>query len=255
MSLLLDEQPSVIQKGLASVIGLNESIVVQQIHYWTILNKKSRKNYRNGFYWTYNSFENWNKEFPFWSLRTIKRIFTKLENKGIIITDNFNKIGFDRTKWYRIDYDVLKSLFTLCQFGTMDSDNLTLPIPETNTETNNNGTNVQNNGISKKEIPHILSENDEIKQFIEIYMNNLYKQKTGNKHQWLKSEQYNRVHEELTYFINSNDLVYEDLIEIAIAYLNSDIQTDYNINHFANYEILKHKAYEIGLCPYEQYGT
>lgn len=183
MSLLLDEQPLVIQKGLASVIGLNESIVVQQIHYWTILNKKSRKNYRNGFYWTYNSFENWNKEFPFWSLRTIKRIFTKLENKGIIITDNFNKKGFDRTKWYRIDYDVLKSLFTSCQIDTMDSVNMTPPIPKTNTETNNNGTNVQNNGISKKEIPYILSENDEIKKFIEIYMNDLYKQKTGNKHQ------------------------------------------------------------------------
>lgn len=33
-----------------------------------------------------------------------------LEKKGLIITGNYNKQGYDRTKWYTIDYDVLESL-------------------------------------------------------------------------------------------------------------------------------------------------
>jgi hypothetical protein len=42
--LLLDEQPLLIMPKLATKIGLNESIIVQQIHYWNEINKKSNNN-------------------------------------------------------------------------------------------------------------------------------------------------------------------------------------------------------------------
>ena len=61
--LLLDENPLMIMPQLAVKIGLNESIVLQQIHYWLEINRKADKNKRDGFYWTYNSYKEWQKQF------------------------------------------------------------------------------------------------------------------------------------------------------------------------------------------------
>ena len=54
----------------------------------------------DGKYWIYNTIEAWHKQFPFWSISTIKRIISNLEKEKLIITGNFNKISIDRTKWY-----------------------------------------------------------------------------------------------------------------------------------------------------------
>ena len=107
--LLFDSPPLVVQPEIAVALGLNEAIVVQQIHYWITLNQKTSKNFRYGYYWTYNSYEDWQKQFPFWSLRTISSIIIGLEKKGIIVSGRYNKMKMDRTKWYRIDYKKLEN--------------------------------------------------------------------------------------------------------------------------------------------------
>lgn len=98
--LLLDETPLMVLPKLAAKIGLNEAIVLQQIHYWAV----KKLNEHEGFYWVYNSYESWREQFPFFSKATIGRSFRNLEDLGLIITGNFNKLSFDKTKWYRIDY-------------------------------------------------------------------------------------------------------------------------------------------------------
>ena len=108
--LLFDEQPLVVDKQLATLIGLNEAMVLQQIHYWVEINKKVNKNFHEGQYWTYNSIEEWHKEFPFWSESTVKRTLTKLRERNLLITDNFNKQRRDRTLWYTINYDELQKI-------------------------------------------------------------------------------------------------------------------------------------------------
>ena len=72
--LLMTEEPLIINKKLAAIIGLNESIIVQQIEYWININKKADKkdNYKDGFFWTYNSVKKWTEQFPFWSKETVK---------------------------------------------------------------------------------------------------------------------------------------------------------------------------------------
>lgn len=102
---LYSKHPITIDSDVATIIGLNESIVLQQLNYW--LHSKAAKKI-NRKLWVYNTYENWQKDnFPFWSISTIKRIFTKLENEGLIITDNFNRAGFDKTKWYSININKL----------------------------------------------------------------------------------------------------------------------------------------------------
>lgn len=169
--LLFNEEPITINRLGARVLGLNEAIVVQQIHYWLEINRKAQKNFYENRYWTYNTYEQWTTEnFNFWSKRTVQRIFKKLFDSKILLKGNFNKKGYDQTVWVTIDYDKLDEILsefeynieisTECQSVTMSNsnrvtnchggmtdchggvtdchshdDNLSLPIPKTTTKT------------------------------------------------------------------------------------------------------------------------
>ncbi|RXI70523.1 DnaD domain protein [Clostridium tetani] len=111
-NLLLTEQPIVINKELAKIIGLNEAIVLQQIEYWININEQAKKenNFQDGFYWTYNTIEEWTNEFPFWSGDTVKRTLSKLRKRELLITNRYNIKKYDRTLWYRINYEKLNEL-------------------------------------------------------------------------------------------------------------------------------------------------
>ena len=104
--LLLDEYPLIVLPSLAVALGLNEAIVLQQVHYLLQISKhviEGRK-------WVYNSYPNWCLIFPFLSERTIKRTIYALEEQGILLSDCFNKLKLDKTKWYSIDYDQLDKI-------------------------------------------------------------------------------------------------------------------------------------------------
>lgn len=94
---------------LASIIGLNECIFLSQLEYWLSIKESSddRRTFREGRMWVYNSYDKWLEQFPFWSKNTLIRTVKSLEGKGIIITGNFNSKGYDKKKWYSVDYHVL----------------------------------------------------------------------------------------------------------------------------------------------------
>lgn len=126
MSLLIEEPPLQVLPSLAKSIGLNEAIVLQQIHYWI----RKSNNLKDGHKWIYNSMPNWQKQFNFWSLPTVKRVFRSLEKQGLIITANYNKAGFDKTKWYRINYEKLQHVIRRWyQIGPTDRIKMIRPIP------------------------------------------------------------------------------------------------------------------------------
>ena len=146
--LLFDTHPIVINPELAERVGLNESIVLQQIHYWLEKNRNDGRNFHDGRYWTYNSIKNWHeKNFRFWGFNTVQRAFASLIKKGYLITGSYNQYKFDQTKWYSIDYKALETLDLpntpkwgngMPQDETMVCTDLGRPIPETtNTEINN----------------------------------------------------------------------------------------------------------------------
>lgn len=109
-NLLLDEHPLLVMPRLATLIGLNEAIVLQQVHYWLKTKENDQQDYIDGHYWVYNTYEQWQEQFPFWSIMTIRRTFTKLENMNLLIVGNYNMAGFDKTKWYSINYVTLNNL-------------------------------------------------------------------------------------------------------------------------------------------------
>jgi uncharacterized phage protein (TIGR02220 family) len=102
--LLIKESPVMIIPSLAVKIGLNEAVVLQQIHYWLGISKHKIE----GRTWVYNTYEEWQKQLPFWSVSTIKRTILSLEMKGLLLSANFNQMKMDKTKWYSIDYEKLQ---------------------------------------------------------------------------------------------------------------------------------------------------
>lgn len=106
--LLINEPPLLVLPSLAQAIGLNEAIALQQIHYW--LDPRLNKNFQENKYWVYNSYDEWQRQFPFWSLRTIRRTIQSLEDKKLLFSRNFCNNSFDKTKWYTINYSALNAL-------------------------------------------------------------------------------------------------------------------------------------------------
>ncbi|WP_160724902.1 conserved phage C-terminal domain-containing protein [Bacillus sp. USDA818B3_A] len=102
--LLVNESPVMIIPSLAAKIGLNEAVVLQQIHYWLGMSK----HHIEGRTWVYNTYEEWQKQLPFWSVSTIKRTIRSLEMLGLLLSENWNRMKMDKTKWYSIDYKKLQ---------------------------------------------------------------------------------------------------------------------------------------------------
>jgi len=104
MNLLVNESPLLLLPTLARIMGLNEAVILQQLHY-KLLNSPLKG---GGFTWYFHTYAKWQEQFPFWSERTISRIFLNLENQGLIVsTQDYNALRVNKTKWYRIDYGVL----------------------------------------------------------------------------------------------------------------------------------------------------
>lgn len=104
--LLIDDYPIQVLPKLAEQIGLNEAIILQQMHYWLNTSKHSHE----GKKWIYNSYKSWEEQFPFWSNVTVRRTISSLEKQDLLYTGNFNKAGFDKTKWYSINYLTLEGV-------------------------------------------------------------------------------------------------------------------------------------------------
>jgi hypothetical protein len=92
---LLQEAPLLVLPTLASAVGLNEAIVLQQLHFRTRVAEDG---------WWYASVAELRREFPFWSEATIKRVMVSVEREGLV---KVRQVGTDRTKRYRIDRDAL----------------------------------------------------------------------------------------------------------------------------------------------------
>jgi hypothetical protein len=102
--LLIDEQPLQLMPSLAVAVGLNQAIFLQQLHYWL----RKSDHFHDGRTWVYNTHDEWLEQFPFWSLRTLRRVVKALEDRGLVLsTREYNRFPLDQTRWYTIVYEEL----------------------------------------------------------------------------------------------------------------------------------------------------
>ena len=126
---------------VAKTIGVDGAVMLQNIYYWIAKNKANNKHFYDDNYWTYNSVKAFECLFPFWSNKQITRILKKLVDDGYLITGNYNKQNYDRTKWYAIT----QKGYSIFPNGQMDLpkqangfDHLGKPIPNINTDNKTN---------------------------------------------------------------------------------------------------------------------
>ena len=137
MSLLFAERPLVINTQLAMKIGLNEAIVLQQLHYW--LRDTNSGMECDGVRWIYNTTEQWLEQFPFWSESTLKRAFASLKTLGLLRCEKLNKSKRDMTNFYTINYgsELLDGGKLSESIGSKWPDDLTENTTEITTENKN----------------------------------------------------------------------------------------------------------------------
>lgn len=264
--LLLDDQPLLVMPKLAAKIGLNESIILQQIHYWNQINKKSNNNYKDGHYWTFNSIKEWQEQFPFWSEKTIQRTMTNLEKMKLIIIGNYNKLKIDRTKWYRVNYQALTILET-SPFGQIVQsnmtewlnhlDNMSLPLPEINKEINKE-INIKNRG--QNSVPDrvvfsvykmMLDDSDftaiecEQLEALELFMD-YHKEYISTDHPKLTYEQWERARETMLY-VDDTDLDISSEEEMIRSYFEQKFKDgcDYSVLHYTSGDLRSIRFFDV----------
>lgn len=115
MSLLIKEYPLVFLPSLAVKVGLNEAIILQQIGYW--LENPNAGVAIDGYKWVYNSVDQWNEQFPFWSANTIRRAINNLRKDGYLIAKKLSDDLRNNTLYYRIDNDKLNDDLGIPKMG------------------------------------------------------------------------------------------------------------------------------------------
>lgn len=275
-SLLLDEYPLIVLPKLATKIGLNEAIVLQQVHYWIEIERKTKdaevmqKHFHNGRWYVYNTYEQWHEQFPFWSISTLKRIISSLEKRKLLISDNFNKFGYDRTKWYTIDYEVLKTLenqesikmtqwnVSDCIDGKGQSDiTNTIDYPLITSKNYVKCSMVQNSKsvctndysyeIVIKQIKKICRDievDSELPLRVILYYCEQYERYMGKHHPKMRNNHYETVIHNIVY--NDHDFMFEDFELMIDKHFVTDYgeEIDYNMLHFFTEGILENRMYE-----------
>ena len=113
----------------ASKYGVNKAIILSNFRHWLDKNKANNKNEFDGYYWTYNTSEALSEIFPYFNSKSISRWLNELEEAGVVKSSkSYNKMKFDRTKWYTI----LNEYCTISQNEKRESQNEET-IPDRNT--------------------------------------------------------------------------------------------------------------------------
>lgn len=84
-------------------IGSDAAIFLQKLEYWSVKCGKSLKGEHG--VWTYNTYKDWQKQFPFWSLSKIGRIIRTLKKESFIKTKKANAKYWNQTNWYQINFE------------------------------------------------------------------------------------------------------------------------------------------------------
>ena len=110
---LIQERPLIALPTLAVKLGINEAIILQQIHFWSLISKVEAGDAR----WVDETYSQLRREFPWLSVWGIRRIIRKLEKAGIIVSIvKENEYGKVVSKYYTVDRDKLNTF----RGGTLD---------------------------------------------------------------------------------------------------------------------------------------
>ena len=122
---------------IASILGIEEAILINNFFYWIKKNEANDKHFHYGRYWTYNTTKALAELFPYMNEKKISRLINNLVEKGIFIKDNFNSSAYDRTCWYAFSDEGISMIKKWgMHFSKMGNGfpEYVQPIPDSNTD-------------------------------------------------------------------------------------------------------------------------
>lgn len=85
---------------LAAKYGIHEAIIIHHLQYWIQFNRDSGKNFHDGKWWMFQSYQEMSTHFPYLSNRQLQRTLQSLTDQGVIVKGNFHKNPTNHTNWY-----------------------------------------------------------------------------------------------------------------------------------------------------------
>ena len=140
----------------AKLHGVEKAVILYNIRFWLEKNKANDKDRHkhDNHYWTYNSAKAFAKLFPYFNESKIHRLLKQMEDDGLILSSNYNKAAYDRTKWYSMPEFMIADLDNNhfadmengdceneeCDFADMENGDCRSagPIPDINTDSKPN---------------------------------------------------------------------------------------------------------------------
>jgi len=117
--------------------GVESAIIIKNLQFWILKNRANNKHFNDGRTWTYNSVKAFAELFPYWNGKQIARILKKLEDEKVIISGNYNKSAYDRTKWYAFyDESIYLNLENHLPKKANGKEESGEPIPDVSTDVN-----------------------------------------------------------------------------------------------------------------------
>ena len=122
--------------------GVEKAVVLSNIRFW--LNNNKNKDLssvkHDGYYWMYNTARDMSNVLPYFTQSKVQRLLKQLEDDGVLIVGNYNKVKYDRTKWYTLsEFTYDENCRTQTPELNIGNEQIEQPIQDskTNTKTNN----------------------------------------------------------------------------------------------------------------------
>lgn len=122
--------------------GVEKAVVLANIKFWLNNNKTKELSTvkHDGYYWMYNTAKDMSNVLPYFTQSKIQRLLKQLEDDGVLIVGNYNKVKYDRTKWYTLsEFTYDENCITHNSELNIGNEHIEQPIQDskTNTKTNN----------------------------------------------------------------------------------------------------------------------
>lgn len=80
--------------------GVEKALIVNHFRFFLKCHQSNGTHQYDGYTWAYNTAKSLNELMPYLNVKSIQRWLVELEQDGVLISGNYNKLGIDKTKWY-----------------------------------------------------------------------------------------------------------------------------------------------------------
>ena len=134
--------------GIAVDFGIPAALLYHDIDYWCTVNAAQEYAIHDGCTWMFQSVDGFHERFPELAPNAIRSALRRLEDAGLIIVGNYNRLPIDRTKWYTTQI----SLYFPHTSADFQKSTNGLQFSENGLRKSTNGLWVSGNGLQKSEI-------------------------------------------------------------------------------------------------------